>query len=187
MRPDSHDITQLLQNWSEGDQTAFDKLMPLVYDELHRLAHQYMRREKQGHVLQTTALVNEVFIRMVDQRPVGFENRAHFFALAAHLMRRVLVDDARTRNREKRGGGTIPLPLDEMLNVSEQQTANVIALDDALKLLAKQDSRQSDIVELKFFGGLSIEEIATVLKVSVATVSRDWTFARAWLRNEMKY
>ena len=185
MKADSHEITQLLKNWSEGDQSAFDKLMPLVYDELHRLAHQHMRHEKQGHILQTTALVNEVFIRLIDQKQVQFEDRVHFYALSARLMRRVLVDDARVRNRAKRGGGNVPMSLDETLAVSSEQAANLLALDDALKLLAQQDSRQSDIVELKFFGGLSIEEIATVLKVSVATVSRDWTFARAWLRNEM--
>ena len=186
MPPDTHEITQLLQAWSEGDQNAAETLMPLVYDELHKLAHQHMRREKHGHMLQTTALVNEAFIRMIDQKQFRFENRGHFFALAARLMRRILVDDARQRNRAKRGGGNIQVSLNDNINVADQQAADVLALDEALKLLAQQDVRQSDIVELRFFGGLSIEETADVLKISVATVTRDWTFARAWLRNEMK-
>lgn len=185
MRPDTHEITELLQAWSEGDQNAAEKLLPLVYDELHRLAHQHMRREKQGHMLQTTALLNEAFIRMIDQKELHFENRARFFALAAQLMRRVLVDDARQRKRAKRGGGNIQVSLNDDINVAEQQAADVLALDEALKLLAQQDARQSAIVELRFFGGLSIEETADVLKISVATVTRDWTFARAWLRHEM--
>lgn len=186
MRPDTHEITQLLQAWSQGDPNAGERLVPLVYDELHRLAHQHMRREKQGHMLQTTALVNEAFIRIIGQKELHFENRSRFFALAAQLMRRVLVDDARQRKRDKRGGDNIHVSLNDNIDAAEQRTADVLALDDALKLLAQQDSRQSDIVELRFFGGLSIEETADVLQISAATVTRDWTFARAWLRKEMK-
>ena len=185
MTPAPHEVTKLLKDWSDGDQTALDRLMPLVYDELRRLAHQHMRREKAPHVLQTTALVNEAYMRLVDQSQVRFENRAHFFGIAARLMRQILVDDARRRNFAKRGGGMIQVPLDDASNVAQQQAANVLALDEALTMLALKDPRQSEIVELRFFGGLSIEETAEVLKVSPGTVMRDWTFARAWLRNEM--
>ena len=185
MTPAPHGVTRLLKDWSDGDQTALDQLMPLVYDELRRLAHQHMRREKAPHVLQTTALVNEAYMRLVGQSQIRFENRAHFFRIAARLMRQILVDDARRRNFAKRGGGTIQIPLDEALNVAQLQAVNVLALDEALTTLAQKDSRQSEIVELKFFGGLSIEESAEVLKVSPGTVMRDWTFARAWLRHEM--
>ncbi len=180
-----HQVTKLLKDWSSGDQTALDKLMPLVYDELRRLAHQHMRHERPGHMLQTTALVNEAYMRLVDQSEIRFENRAHFFGIAARLMRRILVDEARQREFAKRGGGMIQLPLDEAANAPQEQAANVVALDDALTVLAKKDSRQSEIVELRFFGGLSIEETAEVLKVSPGTVMRDWTFARAWLRQQM--
>ena len=185
MKPAPNVITQLLKDWSSGDATALEKLMPLVYDELHRLAHLYMRREKSKQTLQTTALVNEAYLRLVDQDQVQFENRAHFFGIAARLMRRILVDDARKRNFAKRGGGMIHVPLDEVANALQEEVANVVALDEALTVLAQKDSRQSEIVELRFFGGLSIEETAVVLKVSPGTVMRDWTFARAWLRNEM--
>jgi RNA polymerase sigma factor (TIGR02999 family) len=159
--------------------------MPLVYDELHRLAHQYMRREKAGHLLQTSALINEAYVRLVDQPQIRWQDRAHFFGIAARLMRRILVDDARKRNFAKRGAGTIQVPLDEATNVGQVQAANVVALDDALKNLEAIDRRQSEIVELRFFGGLSIEETADVLKVSPGTVMKDWTFARAWLRQQM--
>ncbi len=185
MTPASHEITKLLKDWSAGDQSALDKLMPLVQEELHRLAHQYMRREQPGHLLQTSALVNEAYLRLVDQAQVQWQNRAHFFAIAARLMRRILVDDARRRQRDKRGGHVIQVPLDEATGVPQQQAANLLALDDALQALAAIDPRQSEIVELRFFGGLSIEETAEVLKVSPGTVMRDWTFARAWLRKEM--
>lgn len=185
MKPAPNEITQLLQDWSGGDQTALDKLMPLVYDELHRLAHQHMRREQPGHMLQTSALINEAYLRMVDQPQIRWESRAHFFGIAARLMRRILVDEARKRNSAKRGGRAIEVSLVEGANVAEEQAANVVALDDALKTLQAIDSRQSEIVELRFFGGLSIEETAEVLKVSPGTVMRDWTFARAWLRSEM--
>ena len=180
-----HQVTQLLQQWSEGDQNALDKLMPMVHDELHRLAHQHMRRESAGHVLQTSALINEAYIRLVDQPQMRWQSRGHFFGIAARLMRHILVDDARKRNAAKRGGSLIQVPLDEASTVVQEQAANVAALDDALQRLETIDERQGKIVELRFFGGLSIEETAEVLKVSPGTVMRDWTFARAWLRNEM--
>jgi RNA polymerase sigma factor (TIGR02999 family) len=180
-----HQVTQLLQKWSEGDETALAKLMPLVHDELHRLAHQHMRRESAGHVLQTSALINEAYIRLVDQPVIHWQGRSHFFGIAARLMRHILVDDARKRNAAKRGGSFIQVPLDEASTVVQEQAANVAALDDALQRLETIDERQGKIVELRFFGGLSIEETAEILKVSPGTVMRDWTFARAWLRNEM--
>jgi len=185
MKPAANEITQLLRDWSGGDQTALDKLMPLVYDELHRLAHQHMRREQAGHMLQTSALINEAYLRLVDQRELAIQDRTHFFGIAARLMRQILVDEARKRNSAKRGGRAIEVSLVEGANIVQEQAANVIALDDALKSLEAVDSRQSEIVVLRFFGGLSIEETAEALKVSPGTVMRDWTFARAWLRNEM--
>jgi RNA polymerase sigma factor (TIGR02999 family) len=180
-----HQVTRLLQEWSDGDETALEQLMPLVYGELHRLAHQHMRRENPGHILQTSALINEAYLCLVDESQIHWQNRAHFFGIAARLMRRILVDEARKRNSAKRGGATIQVSLHEAMTVPEEQAANVVALDDALKSLEAIDSRQSEIIELRFFGGLSIEETANVLKVSPGTVMRDWTFARAWLRNEM--
>ena len=180
-----HQVTTLLRKWSEGDQTALEELTPLVYDELRRMAHQHMRQEKPGHVLQTSALINEAFLRLVDSRGIRWESRSHFFGIAARLMRRILVDDARRRHFLKRGGSHIQVSLDAALAVSHEQAANVVALDEALKGLELRDKRQSQIVELRFFGGLSIEETAEVLKVSPGTVMRDWTFARAWLRSEM--
>jgi RNA polymerase sigma-70 factor (ECF subfamily) len=185
MPPGPHQVTTLLKEWSDGDETALEQLMPLVYDELHRLAHQHMRREKRGNVLQTSALINEAYLRLVDEPRVHWQNRAHFFGIAARLMRRILVDEARKRNSAKRGGGAIQVSLNEATSVAQEQAANVVALDDALRSLEAIDSRQSEIVELRFFGGMSIEETAGVLKVSPGTVMRDWTFARAWLRNEM--
>src|SRR5437588_4301302 len=179
-------VTMLLRNWSEGDETALEQLTPLVYDELHRLAHQHMRREKVGHILQTSALINEAFLRLVDQPRIQWDSRAHFFGIAARLMRHILVDEARKRNSAKRGGGLIQVPLDDVKNLAQDQAANVIAVDGALKKLEGLDARQSHIVELRFFGGLSIEETANVLNVSPGTVMRDWTFARAWLKIEMK-
>jgi len=179
-------VTELLRQWSEGDQNALDQLMPLIHDELHRLAHNHIRREQPGHILQTSALINEAYLRLVDQPKIGWENRSHFFGIAARLMRHILVDEARKRKSDKRGGSIIRVPLDEAANVVEQQATNVVVLDDALTRLEKIDARQSEIVELRFFGGLTIEETAEVLKVSPGTVMRDWTFARAWLRNEME-
>ena len=180
-----HQVTQLLRQWSEGDENALARLMPLVHDELHRLAHQHMRRESAGHVLQTSALINEAYLRLVDQPQIRWQGRAHFFGIAARLMRQILVDEARKRNAAKRGGSFIQVPLDEANTVVHEQAANVAALDDALQRLEAIDERQGKIVELRFFGGLSIEETAEVLKISPGTVMRDWTFARAWLRNEM--
>jgi RNA polymerase sigma factor (TIGR02999 family) len=185
MKAVTHEVTELLQNWSEGDESALDRLMPLVHDELHRLAHQHMRREGPGHILQTSALINEAYLRLVDQPEIRWENRSHFFGIAARLMRRILVDDARKRNAAKRGGSLIQVPLDEATELADEQAANVAALDDALNMLETIDARQGRIVELRFFGGLSVEETASVLQVSPGTVMRDWTFARAWLRNEM--
>ena len=180
-----HQVTRLLQEWSEGDETALEQLMPLVHDELHRLAHQHMRREGPGHILQTSALINEAYLRLVDQPEIRCENRNHFFGIAARLMRRILVDDARKRKAAKRGGSQVQVPLDDATDLADAQSANVAALDDALKRLETVDARQAQMIELRFFGGLSIEETADVLQVSPGTVMRDWTFARAWLRNEM--
>jgi RNA polymerase sigma factor (TIGR02999 family) len=180
-------VTVLLRKWSEGDDRALEELTPLVYDELHRLAHQHMRRESAGHVLQTSALINEAYLRLVDQPRIQWESRAHFFGIAARLMRRILVDDARKRNSAKRGGSLIQLPLDQVENLPQQQAANVVAVDEALQRLEAIDARQSQIVELRFFGGLSIDETAELLKVSPGTVMRDWTFARAWLKSQMKH
>ena len=182
MTPSPQEVTQLLKNWGDGDQEALDKLMPLVYEELHRLAHRYMSRERDGHTLQTSALVNEAYCRLINQKDVEWQNRAHFFGIAAQLMRRILVDHARSRASAKRGGSAHHVPLDEALIVSEERAAEVVALDDALKSLAEIDPRKSQLVELRFFGGLSIEETAEVLNVSPGTVMRDWTLAKAWLR-----
>jgi len=182
---DPPEVTQLLVAWGNGDQVARDELMSVVYQELHRLAHHYMKRESPGHTLQTSALVNEAFLRLVDQRNVHWRNRAHFFGIASQMMRRVLVDYARGRLSTKRGGGMRELPLDEALIVSDERSAEVVALDDALEDLAEFDLRKSQIVELRFFGGLSIEETARVLEVSQGTVERDWTLAKAWLLREM--
>ena len=181
----SPQVTQLLVAWGNGDETARDELMPLVYQELHRLAHQYMKRESPGNTLQTSALVNEAFVKLVDQRDVQWQNRAHFFGIAAQLMRRILVDHARSRQYLKRGGGALRVSLEEVAIVSRERAADVVALDDALTSLAAVDARKSQVVELRFFGGLSIEETAVVLAVSPGTVMRDWTLAKAWLRREM--
>ncbi|MDQ3256303.1 MAG: sigma-70 family RNA polymerase sigma factor [Acidobacteriota bacterium] len=182
MAASSQQVTQLLVAWGGGDQAARDELMPLVYEELRRLAHKCIRRERPGHTLQTSALLNEAYLRLVDQKNIHWQDRAHFFGIAARLMRQVLVDYARKRGYAKRGGDAHRVPLDEALIVSEERAADVVALDDALKSLAEIDPRQSQIVELRFFGGLSIEETAEVLAVSPGTVMRDWTLAKAWLR-----
>ena len=180
----THGLTQLLIDWSNGDQSAFDKLMPLIDEELRRLAHRYMSRERAGHTLQTTALVNEAFVRLVN-RNVNWQNRAHFFGIAAQLMRTILVDHARSHACAKRGGGAFKLELDEALVVSQKKAAEVIALDDALKELARLDPQQSRIVELRFFGGLTVEETAEVLHLSPATIKREWSTAKAWLYHEL--
>jgi RNA polymerase sigma factor (TIGR02999 family) len=182
MSPSPQQVTQLLVAWGDGDQAARDELMPLVYEELRRLAHQCLRRERPGHTLQTSALLNEAYLRLVDQKNIHWQDRSHFFGIAARLMRQVLVDYARKRRYAKRGGDARRVSLDEAMIASEERAADVVALDDALKSLAEIDPRQSQIVELRFFGGLSIEETAEVLAVSPGTVMRDWTLAKAWLR-----
>ena len=186
MAQNSHEVTQLLIEWSNGDKAALDKLMPLIYDELRRLAHHYMSRERPGHTLQTTALVDEAYVRLVNRRRVHWQNRAHFFGIAAHLMRSILVDHARSHAYAKRGGGARKVSLDEAMVVSQERAAEVVALDDALKQLAEFDSRQSRIVEMRFFAGLTIEETAEVLSLSPATVKREWSTAKAWLYHELK-
>ena len=183
--PSPQEVTRLLLDWSKGDQAALDRLMPLVDRELHRLAHHYMRQEKAGHTLQTTALVNEAYLRLVDQKQVHWKNRAHFFALSAQLMRRILVDHARRRKYAKRGGDAPRVSFDEAMAVSRERSADLISLDDALEKLAAIDPRKSRIVELRFFGGLSIEETAEALSVSPLTVKRDWSMAKAWLYNSL--
>lgn len=185
MTPSTNEVTELLVAWSNGDRLARDELMPLVYEELRRLAHRYMGRERRDHTLQTSALVNEAYIRLIDQKDVHWQNRAHFFGIAAQMMRRILVDYARKRGFAKRGGDARPVSLEEAMIVSEERAANVVALDDALKSLGEIDPRKSQIVELRFFGGLSIEETAEVLAVSPGTIMRDWTLAKAWLRREI--
>lgn len=180
------EVTQLLVAWGQGDQAARDLLIPLVYQELRRLAHRYMTGERPEHTLQTTALVNEAYLRLVDCRRVRWQNRAHFFAVSAGLMRRILVDYARSRNYQKRGAGAHPISLDENLDLSPQKSASLVAIDEALDALAAFDPRKSKVVELKFFGGLTTEEIGQVLHVSPQTVLRDWKLARSWLLREMK-
>ena len=181
----THEVTQLLIDWSNGDHAALDKLIPVVDEELRRLAHRYMSRERADHTLQTTALVNEAFVRLVNRKNVQWQNRAHFFGIAAQLMRTILVDHARSHASAKRGGGAYKLELDEALVVSKQKASEVIALDEALKQLALIDSQQSRIVELRFFGGLTVEETAEVLHLSPATIKREWSTAKAWLYREL--
>jgi RNA polymerase sigma-70 factor (ECF subfamily) len=185
MMTSSNEVTDLLIAWGNGDQSARDELMPLVYAELHRLAHHYMVQERPSHTLQTSGLVNEAFLRLVDQREVRWQNRGHFFGIAAEMMRRVLVDYARNRQYMKRGGNAKQVSLDEALIISDQRSDEVVALDEALKNLSEFDLRKSKIVELRFFCGLSIEETAEILNVSPGTVKRDWMLAKAWLRREM--
>ena len=175
----------MLQAWGRGDQGALDQLMPLVQHELQKLARRHMGRERTGHTLQTTALVNEVFVRLIDGNQVQWRNRAHFFAMAARLMRRILVDAARARRYQKRGGGAHVVSLDEALIVSPERSREIVALDDALKALAEVDARKSQVIELRYFGGLSVEETAAALDISPDTVMRDWRLARAWLLREL--
>jgi RNA polymerase sigma factor (TIGR02999 family) len=181
----AHEVTQLLNDWSEGKQAALDKLMPLIYQELRRLAHRYLSRERAGHTLQTTDLVHEAYLRLVDQRRVRWQNRAHFFGIAAQLMRRILVDRARHHRRVKRGGGALIVSLDQAAVVSRQPEVDLLALDEALTRLADVDERKARIVELRFFGGLSVEETAQFLKISAVTVMREWRMAKAWLHREL--
>jgi RNA polymerase sigma factor (TIGR02999 family) len=178
-------LTRLLKAWSSGDEEALAQLTPLVYDELHRAARRYMARERTGHLLQTTALVNEVYLRLVDCAQIDWRDRAHFFAVSAQLMRRILVDFAREREVRKRGGGVRHISLDEAPALCKESDPDLVALDDALTALAVIDERKSKTVELRFFGGLDIDETAAVLKVSSKTVTRDWTMAKAWLLREM--
>jgi RNA polymerase sigma factor (TIGR02999 family) len=180
-----HEITQLLAEWSDGNQAALNKLYPLVYNELRRLAHGYLRRERKGHTLQTTALINEAYLRLVDQKHVHWANRAHFFGISAQIMRRILIDHARLYHYAKRGGGGQKISLDEAALVAKEQSRELLMLDEALNSLAKIDPRRSRVVELRYFGGLSNEEIAGVLKISENTVTRDWNMARAWLYQEL--
>lgn len=179
------DITALLIDWSKGDKTALDKLFPLVERELHRLAHSYMRKENPDHTLQTTALVNEAYLKLVNQRNTIWQNRAHFFGIAAQIMRRILLNYARDRQRLKRGGDAIQISLAEADLVSGTKASELIALDEALTRLSTIDERKGKVVELRYFGGLSIEETAEVLQVSSITVTRDWNMAKAWLLREM--
>jgi len=185
--PNTHEVTQLLLAWGDGDQDALNKLMPMIHAELHRLARYYMRHERSGHTLQTTALVNEAYLKLVDwqNQNIQWKNRAHFFGVSAQLMRHILVDHARSLNFQKRGGGAVNLSLDEALTVSSEKGADLVALDDALKSLAEIDERKARIVELRFFGGLSVEETAEVLKISTRTVMREWSLAQAWLYREL--
>jgi RNA polymerase sigma-70 factor, ECF subfamily len=184
--PSSQEITQLLLAWSDGDQAALEKLTPLVYAELHRLAKGYMFGERPGNTLQTTALINEAYLRLIDWKNVHWQSRAHFFGVAAQLMRRILVDFARARHYAKRGGAAQHVSLDEAVTIREDRSAEIIALDEALKSLAEIDPRKSQVVELRFFGGLSAKETAEALKVSQRTVEREWNSARAWLYRELR-
>jgi len=189
MKPDeqhSHEITRMLRQWSDGSQEALDNLLPLVYDELHRQAARYLRRENKDHTLQPTALINEAYLKLIDQREVNWENRTHFFAIAAQAMRRILVDHARTKHREKRGGDDAKLSLDEALTfVADEKNIDLIALDEALTRLEMKDKQQTRIVELRYFSGLSLEETAEALNISRTTAARDWAMARAWLHREL--
>jgi RNA polymerase sigma factor (TIGR02999 family) len=182
----SYDITALLVDWSNGDQSALEKLLPLVERELHRLAHSYMRRESPDHTLQTTALVNEAYLRLIDQKKTRWQNRAHFFGIAAKIMRRILLNWARDQQRQKRGGGAIQVSLSEVAAIPLIKGADLIALDEALERLNMTDERKARVVELRYFGGLSVEETAEVLDISAITVLRDWKFAKAWLLREIE-
>lgn len=184
--PSPQEITRLLLDWNEGDHSALERLIPLVYDELRRLARSYMRRQREGHTLEATALVNEAYLRLIDAREVRWQNRAHFFAVSAQVMRRVLVDLARSRSSLKRGGGAPFITFNEELEAASERGTEILALDEALEALARLDPRQAQVVELRYFGGLSEEETAEVLKVSSRTVRRDWNLARAWLRRELE-
>jgi len=179
-------VTQLLLGWGKGDKEALDQLLPLVYDELRRQAARYLRRERAGHTLQTTALINETYLRLIDQRRVQWQNRAHFFGIAAQIMRRILLNYARDRNRQKRGGKAVHVSLSEAFVIPAEKDREIIALNDALDMLEAIDERKAKVVELRFFGGLTVEEVAEVLKLSTVTVLRDWAFAKAWLSREMK-
>jgi len=179
-------VTQLLADWSQGEDAALRELTPLVYEELRRLAHHHMGRQRPDHTLQTTALVNEAYLRLADQTSPNFANRSHFFAVAAQAMRQILVNYAKASQSQKRGGGALKVELDQVALISPEQTAEILDLNEALEKLATLDSRKAHVVELKYFGGLNHDEIAEVLKISTVTVRRDWVFAKAWLRNELQ-
>ena len=181
MTPASQDLTQLLAAWSDGNQAALEKLLPLVNAELRRLAGHYMRRENPGHTLQTSALVNEAYIRLIDQKHVRWQNRAHFYGIASQLMRRILIDHARSNQYAKRGGGAVKVSLDEAAAITEARSAELLAVDEALEKLTAMDARKGRLVELRFFGGLTEEETAEVLGISLPTVQREWRAAKAWL------
>lgn len=183
--PSSHEVTRLLKAWSGGDEEALERLTPLVYRELHEIAQRYMTRERSGHPLQTTALVNEAYLRLVDCGKVNWQDRAHFFAVSAQLMRRILIDFARSRGYLKRGGAVAHISLEDAPSVCNEPDVNLVALDDALKALSAVDERKSKVVELKFFGGLNVEETAEVLGISSDTVIRDWRLAKIWLLREL--
>ena len=178
-------VTELLVSWGEGDKAALDELMPVVYDELRRLAQNYLSRERQGHTLQTTALVHEAYLRLIDQRSVNWQNRAQFFGIAAQMMRRILINHANDRNANKRQGYATRVSLDDVLGVFEKRELDLMALDEALNGLAALDSQQAQIVELRFFGGLTIEEVSDVLGISPATTKREWDSAKLWLRRQL--
>lgn len=185
MTPAPHEITGLLVAWGGGDESALERLIPLVYDELRQLAHRYMSRERPGHSLQTTALVNEAYLRLVDWKDVQWQNRAHFFAVSAKMMRRILVDFARDRQYLKRGGGALQVSLAEASAFIDCRSSDLVALDEALTALTEMDHRKGQVVEMRFFGGLSVKEVAEVLKVSEETVMRDWRLAKVWLFREL--
>jgi RNA polymerase sigma factor (TIGR02999 family) len=181
----TQDVTRLLARWGQGDREALDQLTPLVYNELRRLAKAYLRRERPDHTLEGTALVHEAYLRLIDQRQVEWKSRSQFFGLAAELIRRILVDHARARVAAKRGGGSFKLSLDDAIAPPQEKDLDLVALDDALQALARTDPQQSRIVELRYFGGLTIEETAEVLDISAATIKRDWVMAKAFLKREM--
>ena len=187
MTPAPPEVSLLLHAWSNGDQTARDKLIPLVYDELRQMARRYMERQRPGHTLQSTELIHEAYLRLVDQQDVHWQNRAHFFGVAAKAMRSILVDYARTKHAAKRGGEMQQVSLDEAATVGTERTAELAALDDALAQLASFDPRKSQVVEMRYFGGLTVEETAAVLHVSPETVARDWRLARTWLLRELAH
>jgi len=184
--PSSTEVTRLLRAWGRGDEEALQKLMPLVYEQLHAASHRYMAGERAGHPLQTTALIHETYLRLVDIRQIKWQDRAHFLAVCAQLMRRILIDFARSRGYQKRGGAAPHIDFDEALLVPSQPDSNLVALDEALKRLAQVDERKSKVVELRFFGGLGVKETAEVMKVSADTVMRDWKLAKVWLLRELR-
>lgn len=186
VEPNKHEITQILQEWTTGRKDALDRLMPYVYDELHRQAARYLRRERSGHTLQTTALINEAYLKLIDQKDIAWEGRTHFFALAANAMRQILVDHARTKHRKKRGGDDEKIPLDEnLLIATNERNIDLMALDEALTRLEQIDEQQARVVELRYFSGLSLEDTAEALDISRATAAREWAMARAWLHREL--